>query len=101
MTKMCDLCITDYDMVEKFETLERDHYYILKTLGMEQQYVEIHGARANPSSRDKDIYHHVTKYLVQLNERLLWDLFAIYRDDFAMFGYTPHFRVRKNPYLEV
>ena len=94
ITKSCDLCITKFDVIEKFETLERDHYYIFSLIGKEHLYSDIAGSHSNPSGNSsKDL----VDYFSTLDEYLLWDLYAIYRDDFELFGYKPNFRLRKDP----
>ena len=99
VTKSCDVCSKKYQVIEKFETLERDHYFLLKTLGQENRYSEIAGAHGNPSVKGRNPHELVVHYFSQLDEYVLWDLQAVYKDDFVAFGYTPHFRVRKNPYV--
>ena len=37
ITDICSLCYDEYDVIEKFETLERDHHYLLHTLGKQPQ----------------------------------------------------------------
>jgi len=97
ITRGCDLCITQYDVVEKFETLERDHHFLLTTLGEQARYPDISGAHSNPSGGGMTV-DKMLDYFSQLDEHLLWDLHSIYKDDFALFGYNPMFRLRKNPY---
>ena len=98
VTKSCDVCSKNYQVIEKFETLERDHYFLLKKLGQEGRYPEIAGSHGNRSVKGKNPYDLVVQYFSQLDEYVLWDLQTVYKEDFAAFGYTPHFRVRKNPY---
>ena len=99
VTKSCDVCSKNYQVIEKFETLERDHYFLLKKLGQEGRYPEIAGSHGNPSVKGNNPHDLVVQYFSQLDEYVLWDLQTVYKDDFAAFGYTPHFRVRKNPYV--
>ncbi|XP_063687677.1 carbohydrate sulfotransferase 11-like [Bolinopsis microptera] len=98
VTKSCDVCSKKYQVIEKFETLERDHYFLLKILGEEARYPDIAGSHDNPSVKGRNPHELVFHYFSQLDENMLWDLQAVYKDDFNAFGYNPHFRVRKNPY---
>jgi hypothetical protein len=99
VTKSCDVCTKNYRVIEKFETLERDHYFLLKILGEEARYPEIAGRHGNPSIKSRDPHGLVVQYLSQLDEYVLWDLQSVYKDDFKAFGYKPHFLVTKNPYV--
>ena len=99
VTKSCDVCSKKYSVIEKFETIERDHYFLLKTIGEEARYPEIAGSHGNPSASGRNPHELVIQYFSQLDEYILWDLQAVYKDDFYAFGYTPHFRVIKNPYI--
>ena len=101
VTKSCDVCSKKYKVIEKFETLERDHYFLLKTLGEEARYPDIAGSHGNPSVKARNPHDLVFQYFSQLDENMLWDLQAVYKDDFAAFGYNPHFRLKKNPYNRV
>ena len=95
-TRACDICQTQYDVIEKFETLDRDHYYLLTQLGMRDRYGEIGGVRANPSEQgSSSSWDKVLGHFATLNEGMIWDLWTIYHDDFELFGYKPHFRCRK------
>ena len=29
----CNLCVEEYDVIERFETLERDHHYLFHKMG--------------------------------------------------------------------
>ena len=99
VAKSCDLCIRNYEVIEKFETLERDHYYLLKNLNEEQRYPDIADFHGNPSAVSNKMTPQelVYEYFAMLDEQLIWDVYSIYKDDFTLFGYTPHFRVRSNP----
>ena len=94
MTKECDLCLVEYDVIEKFETMERDHHYLLYKLGRPELLSLIAGSHTNPSGNTET---DVIKYLDTLDEQLIWYLYAIYKDDFDLFGYKPHVRLRSNP----
>ena len=94
IAKGCDLCIQEYDVIEKFETLERDHHYLLHKLGRPELLPLISGLHSNPSGHTTD---QVWEYFNTLDETLLWHLGAIYKDDLDLFGYKPHFRMRRNP----
>ena len=99
VTKSCDVCMRNYEVVEKFENLERDHYFLLKSVGEEERYRDIVGFQGNPSgpTNGRSPQELVYQYFATLDEQIIWDIYGIYKDDFALFGYIPHFRVRSNP----
>ena len=95
ITRGCDLCITKYDVIQKFETLERDHYYLFTLLGKQHFYGDIAQAHYNHIGTT---VQDLEKYFATLNENLLYNLYVVYRDDFDLFNYKPHF-VAKSRYL--
>ena len=94
ISKSCDLCLTEFDVIEKFETLQRDHYFLFKKSGLTDRFTEISSSHSNPSGNSADL---VEQYFSSLDETLLWDLQSVYWDDFNLFDYKPHFRILKNP----
>ena len=96
MTRLCNLCNIEYNVVEKMETLERDHYFLLNSVGQQSRYPDIAGSRANQvgnstqNTRDRIIH-----YFSALDKDLLRGLERVYKDDFDLFGYTPHFKVKE------
>jgi len=79
-------------VIEKMETLERDHHYLLTKLHKAELYPDIAGRQSNPSKGSS-----VIEYLSMLDEGMLWDLAEVYKRDLDLFGYRPHMRVRNDP----
>ena len=94
IAKVCDLCVVFYDVIEKFETLERDQHYLLHRMGKTELLPLLAGLHTNHGSHSGT---NITRYLDYLDEHLLWSLKEIYKDDFDLFGYKPHVRVIKKP----
>ena len=99
VSKWCDVCMRNYEVIEKFETLERDHYFLLKSVGEEKRYRDIAGYQGNPSgpTNGRSPQELVYLYFATLDEQIIWDIYGIYKDDFALFGYMPHFTVKSDP----
>jgi len=92
---MCAICSIDYDIIEKFETLERDHHYVMYKAGLLELLPMIAGSHSNSARRTHTVYD----YFKLLDETQLWYLSQMYMEDFELFGYTPHYYVKYDPRL--
>ena len=97
MHKVCNPCTLKFNAIEKMETYERDHYYILKSVNQEHLYPYISESHLNPSSSE-DKNEKLIQHFKSLDEQMLWDLYRTYEKDFIFFDYVPHFRVNVDPY---
>ncbi|KAK7065346.1 hypothetical protein SK128_015664 [Halocaridina rubra] len=80
----CTPCLLDYDVIAKFETLERDQTYIIKEKHLE--------------SKIKPSWKHLTngiktadtikKYFATITKKDLMGLYEKYKLDFELFGYS-------------
>jgi len=87
--KSCDICKMNYDVIEKFETLERDHHYLLHKIGRLELLPMIAGSHHNPTS-NTGTDTNIIQYLETLDEQLILDLYLMFKTDFDLFGYKPH-----------
>lgn len=83
MVDLCHPCSIKYDVIGKFETMQKDVDYLLNQLGEDKigQYFKAYEPYAT-SSLVKDFMQEISKK--QWNA-----LLRIYRDDFDIFGYDP------------
>ncbi|XP_069806233.1 carbohydrate sulfotransferase 9-like [Dendropsophus ebraccatus] len=86
MYQLCDPCNIQYDFIGKFETLEQDADYVLRTIGappnMKYPAIKQH---SNESRTNEDI---TISYLEMLSPILFRKLMKVYNLDFPMFEYS-------------
>ncbi|XP_046406086.1 carbohydrate sulfotransferase 11-like [Ischnura elegans] len=80
---LCHLCLIDYDIIGKYETLYEDADFILKQIG--QSHIIFPHAKkpSRTKSKAKDYYS-------TLSQKAISDLYNIYKMDFELFEYTLH-----------
>ncbi|XP_072020896.1 carbohydrate sulfotransferase 11-like [Amphiura filiformis] len=82
----CFPCDVKYDVIGRFETLETDAKYILKLIGKGQT---IHFPQAEQSSPTNSSKPEVLKeYYSKVSRRDMKKLYAKYKLDFELFGYS-------------
>lgn len=96
--QLCAMCSANarYEVIEKFETLERDHHFLLYKQGQLELLPLIAGAHNNVAKRDTTVYD----FFKLLDETQLWYLNQIYKQDFELFGYKPHYTVKQKPIID-
>jgi len=87
----CKLCQQRYDVIERFETLQRDHHYLFYKLDK----MKLYPLMANRHDYPTDWLHKATSrpvidYFKTLDKDLLWYLELLYKKDFELLGYKPH-----------
>lgn len=80
----CTPCYINYDVIAKFETLERDQMYILKKLGLEQK-IAPKWKHLTKGKKTADI---ARKYMKSISRDKILKLAKKYEVDFEMYGYT-------------
>ncbi|XP_071440162.1 carbohydrate sulfotransferase 11 [Hetaerina americana] len=78
---LCHLCIIDYDIIGKYETLYEDAEFILKQIGKS----DIMFPRAVKPSKTLS---KLQKYYSTLSHKVINDLYNIYKMDFELFEYN-------------
>ncbi|XP_002741234.1 carbohydrate sulfotransferase 9-like [Saccoglossus kowalevskii] len=82
--KLCKPCDVQYDIIGKYETLSRDANYVLQYIGADDVVTfpgwEPHGTNSSLSLLTNEYFSKVRKSEIE-------KLYAIYENDFKMFGY--------------
>ena len=90
----CHVCEMEYDVIGKMETLEEDMNFIAETSGLASTNISLPWANRRGSGEQGSL-----DYFRQLDLDRTQRLYAIYRLDFEMFGYSvqPYFDIFKKP----
>ena len=80
MTRRCQPCAMDYDIIGKVETIEQDVAYITKKMNVSIAGFP-HLNVSNSTSRTKN-------YITSLPVEIRYKLYDKFKDDFIMFSYT-------------
>lgn len=80
----CTPCLLDYDVIAKFETLDRDQMYLLHKTGL-QDKLKFSWRHLTKGNRTADV---VKKYFADVSKKDLLKLYSKYRLDFEMFDYS-------------
>ena len=86
----CHVCEMEYDVIGKMETLEEDMNFIAETSGLASTNISLPWANRRGSGEQGSL-----DYFRKLDLDRTQRLFAIYRLDFEMFGYSVQ------PYLDI
>ena len=81
--KLCHPCVVNYDVIGKYETLDRDVDYVLKILGLDDTIkFPPKPKMKGPSTRElmASAFQNITSEEIHQ----LWEMYAV---DFTMFGY--------------
>lgn len=78
---LCHLCLIDYDIIGKYETLYEDAEFILKQIG-KSDIAFPHAAKPSKT------WSQLRKYYNTLSQRVINDLYKIYKLDFELFEYN-------------
>ena len=90
----CHVCEMEYDVIGKMETLEEDMNFIAETSGLASTNISLPWANRRGSGEQGSL-----DYFRKLDLDRTQRLYAIYRLDFEMFGYSvqPYFDIFKKP----
>lgn len=80
----CTPCLLDYDVIAKFETLERDQNYIVKKKHLEDK-IKPTWKHLTKGVKTSDT---VRKYFATITKKDLMDLYDKYKLDFELFDYS-------------
>lgn len=80
----CTPCLVDYDVIAKFETLERDQRYIIQKRKLEKK-IEVSWKHLTKGKKTAET---VKKYFATITKEQLLKLYEKYRIDFELFNYS-------------
>ncbi|XP_045137165.1 LOW QUALITY PROTEIN: carbohydrate sulfotransferase 11-like [Portunus trituberculatus] len=80
----CTPCLLDFDVIAKFETLDRDQAYLLQKTHL-QDRLKLSWRHLTKGNRTIDV---VKKYFADVPKKHLLSLYGKYRLDFEMFDYS-------------
>lgn len=80
----CTPCLLDYDVIAKFETLDRDQNYIIKKRKLEHKIK----SSWKHMTKGKKTSETMKKYFATISKDQLLKLYDKYRLDFELFDYT-------------
>ncbi|KAG8225689.1 hypothetical protein J437_LFUL001721 [Ladona fulva] len=86
---LCQVCLIDYDIVGKYDTLYEDAKFILKQIG-KSDVMFPHAIK--PSGTGPQL----KKYYNTLSQKIIKDLYEIYKLDFELFGYSAEDYIKSN-----
>uniref|UniRef100_A0A8C4RXS2 Carbohydrate sulfotransferase n=1 Tax=Erpetoichthys calabaricus TaxID=27687 RepID=A0A8C4RXS2_ERPCA len=89
INKLCFPCFINYDFIGKFETLEDDANYILRSIGA-PTFLKFPSFKDRHPTDEKTSFSIVKEYMLQLSEKEKNLLFSFYSMDYLMFNYTLH-----------
>ena len=78
----CAYCTVPYTVIGKLETMDEDLHYIQQMAGVEFEPVKENQSSGGSTT---DL---ARKYFEQLDNKVVQQLFELYRVDFEMFGYS-------------
>ncbi|XP_077978808.1 carbohydrate sulfotransferase 9-like [Glandiceps talaboti] len=84
--KLCRPCEIKYDIIGKYETLERDSNHILEKVHADD-VIKFPPSKINNHATNSSMAN-LEKYLSTLTAKELEELYNIYKDDFELFGYV-------------
>ena len=89
--QLCHPCVVNYDVIGKYETLNRDAQYVLKRAGLEN--VKFPQAPSHQVlARTKEV---LNKFYSNISAEVIHELWELYSVDYTMFGYNyPQFNHR-------
>lgn len=83
MVDLCHPCSIKYDMIGKFETMQKDVDYLLNQLGEDK--ISKHFKAYQPYATSSL----VKEFMQKISQQQWKSLLRIYKDDFKVFGYDP------------
>ncbi|XP_077983214.1 carbohydrate sulfotransferase 14-like [Glandiceps talaboti] len=82
--QLCSVCDIEYDVIGKFENLDKEALYVLKRAGVNDNISLPHFDVHSTNTSNVDILHRYYSTILENNMRRLYEL---YRPDFELFGY--------------
>lgn len=80
----CTPCLVDYDVIAKFETLDRDQKYIIEKRKLEKK-IKVSWKHLTKGKKTSDT---VKKYFATITKDQLLKLYQKYKVDFELFNYS-------------
>ncbi|XP_077983215.1 carbohydrate sulfotransferase 11-like [Glandiceps talaboti] len=82
--QLCSVCDIAYDLIGKFENLDKEALYVLKRAGVNGNVSFPHSDVHSTNTSNADILHRYYSTIPENNMRRLYEL---YQPDFELFGY--------------